>query len=70
MNSKVYFATARARRWDYSVSQVAGLERLIKKMDFGATVAEGEYVATRSRRSAASPLSATRCALRVGITWK
>ncbi len=32
MSSKVYFAPARAKRWDYSASQVAGLERLIEKM--------------------------------------
>ena len=48
MDSKVYFATARAKRWDYSVSQVAGLERLIEKMDFGAAIAEGEYVAIKT----------------------
>ena len=28
--SQVYFAPARAKRWDYSASQVAGLERLIE----------------------------------------
>ena len=48
MSSKVYFAPARARRWDYSASQVAGLERLIEKLDFGSHVAEGEYVAIKT----------------------
>jgi uncharacterized Fe-S center protein len=48
MNGKVYFATARAKRWDYSVSQVAGLERLIEKMDLGAAIVEGEYVAIKT----------------------
>ncbi|MCR4407883.1 MAG: DUF362 domain-containing protein [Anaerolineae bacterium] len=46
--SKVYFAPARARHWDYSASQVAGLERLIEKMDFGSAIAEGEYVAIKT----------------------
>ena len=45
---KVYFAPARARHWDYNASQVAGLERLIEKMDFGSAIAEGEYVAIKT----------------------
>ena len=48
MRSKVYFAPARATRWDYSVSQVAGLERLIEKLDFGSRIAEGEHVAIKT----------------------
>ena len=48
MSSKVYFAPARVRRWDYSASQVAGLERLIEKLDFGSAIAEGEYVAIKT----------------------
>ncbi len=48
MSSKIYFAPARAKRWDYSASQVAGLERLIERMDFGRAIAEGEYVAIKT----------------------
>jgi len=48
MRSKVYFAPARATRWDYSASQVAGLERLIEKLDFGSRIAEGEHVAIKT----------------------
>lgn len=48
MSNKVYFAPARAKRWDYSASQVAGLERLIEKLDFGSAIAEGEYVAIKT----------------------
>ena len=48
MNSSVYFAPARARRWDYSASQVAGLERLIDKLDFGSRFSEGDYVAIKT----------------------
>jgi hypothetical protein len=48
MSSKVYFAPARATRWDYSASQVAGLERLIEKLDFGSAVSKGEYVAIKT----------------------
>ena len=48
MSSKVYFAPARARRWDYSASQVAGLERLIEHLDFGSRFADGEYVAIKT----------------------
>jgi uncharacterized Fe-S center protein len=46
--SMVYFAPARVKRWDYSASQVAGLERLIEKLDFGKAIAEGEYVAIKT----------------------
>jgi uncharacterized Fe-S center protein len=48
MSSKVYFAPARARRWDYSASQVAGLERLIEQLDFGSRFSDGEYVAIKT----------------------
>ncbi len=48
MSSKVYFASARATRWDYSASQVAGLERLIEKLDFASAIAEGDYVAIKT----------------------
>jgi hypothetical protein len=48
MTSKVYFAPARATRWDYSASQAAGLERLIEKMEFGRAISSGEYVAIKT----------------------
>lgn len=48
MSSQVYFASARARHWDYSASQVAGLERLIEKMGFDEAIEEGEYVAIKT----------------------
>jgi hypothetical protein len=48
MKSPVYHATARARRWDYSASQVAGLERLIERIDFGSAVAKDELVAIKT----------------------
>ncbi len=48
MSSTVYFATARATRWDYSVSQVAGLERLIESMALGKRIEEGEYVVIKT----------------------
>jgi len=47
VSSKVYLAPARATRWDYSASQVAGLERLVEKMDFGSAFEEGGYVAIK-----------------------
>ncbi len=46
--SLVYFAPARARRWDYKASQAAGLERLIEKMNLGEVIAGGEYVAIKT----------------------
>ncbi len=48
MSSQVYFASARARHWDYSASQVAGLERLIERMGFDKAIEEGEYVAIKT----------------------
>jgi len=47
VSNKVYFAPARATRWDYSASQVAGLERLIERMSFGSAIEEGECVAIK-----------------------
>jgi hypothetical protein len=48
MSSKVYFASARATRWDYGASQAAGLERLAKKLDFASAIAQNEYVAIKT----------------------
>ena len=48
MKSPVYHATARARRWDYSASQVAGLERLIERIDVRSAVAKDELVAIKT----------------------
>jgi uncharacterized Fe-S center protein len=44
----VYLAPARAIRWDYSASQVAGLERLIEKVNLKGAVEKGEYVAIKT----------------------
>ena len=46
--SKVYHASARASRWDYSASQIAGLERLIEKLDFGQAIAKDDLVAIKT----------------------
>jgi uncharacterized Fe-S center protein len=48
MSNSVYFASARATHWDYSASQVAGLERLIERLDFSSGIGEGEYVALKT----------------------
>lgn len=48
MSSTVFFASARATRWDYSASQLAGLERLIERLDFASAIADGDYVAIKT----------------------
>ena len=48
MSSRVYFAPARAKRWDYGASQAAGLERLIEELNFSSSIAKGEYVAIKT----------------------
>lgn len=48
MGSKVYLAPARAKRWDYRASQVAGLARLIERLHFENTIAAGEFVAIKT----------------------
>jgi uncharacterized Fe-S center protein len=48
MRNSVYFASARATHWDYSASQVAGLERLIERLDFRSGIGEEEYVALKT----------------------
>lgn len=48
MESIVYFATARATRWDYQHSLVARLERLLEKLDLGSRIEKGEYVAIKT----------------------
>ncbi|HIE38301.1 MAG TPA: DUF362 domain-containing protein [Anaerolineales bacterium] len=48
MESTVYFATARAIRWDYQYSQVAGLERILEKLDLGGRIEKDEYVAIKT----------------------
>ena len=48
MSRKVYFAPARATRWDYGASQAAGLGRLVEKLDFGSAIAQDEYVAIKT----------------------
>ncbi len=48
MKSTLYFASARAHKWDYKYSLVAKLEELIRRMDFARHIAEGEYVAIKT----------------------
>jgi uncharacterized Fe-S center protein len=48
MMSRVYLAPARATRWDYGASQVAGLERLIANVGFEDAIAQDEYVAIKT----------------------
>jgi uncharacterized Fe-S center protein len=48
MSSDVYFASARARRWDYEASQIAGLERLMARVDLDSGIEEGELVAIKT----------------------
>lgn len=46
--STVYFVPARVRRWDYSASLAAGLERLIEKLDFSQAIGKDEVVAVKT----------------------
>jgi uncharacterized Fe-S center protein len=46
--STVYFSPARVRRWDYDASQVAGLDRLIERLDFGQAIAKDDLVAIKT----------------------
>jgi uncharacterized Fe-S center protein len=48
MRSTVYFATARAVRWDYDESQVARLERMLERLDLAHRVEKDEYVAIKT----------------------
>jgi len=46
--SIVYIAPARPTRWDYSASQVAGLERMIEQLDFSHSIEKDEVVAIKT----------------------
>lgn len=46
--STVYYAPARVKHWDYSASQVAGLERIIEKLDLSQAIAKDQYVAIKT----------------------
>ncbi|MGD1994550.1 MAG: DUF362 domain-containing protein [Anaerolineae bacterium] len=48
MKSTVYFATARARRWDYEHSLVARLGRMLVELDLGSRIGKDEYVAVKT----------------------
>jgi uncharacterized Fe-S center protein len=48
MESVIYFATARATRWDYQYSQVAKLERLLERLDLGSRIQQEDYVAIKT----------------------
>jgi len=46
--STVYFSPARVKRWAYSASQIAGLDRLIEMLDFAQAIATDELVAIKT----------------------
>jgi uncharacterized Fe-S center protein len=48
VSSIVYFASARATKWDYKYSLIAKLEELIKRLDFSQHIAADEYVAIKT----------------------
>jgi uncharacterized Fe-S center protein len=48
MSSIVYFASARATKWDYKYSLIGKLEELIKCLDFSQHIATDEYVAVKT----------------------
>jgi len=48
MESVVYFATARATRWDYQYSLVARLERLLERLKLEERIEKDEYVAIKT----------------------
>ncbi len=48
MESIVYFATARATRWDYEYSLAARLERMLERLDLGSRIEKNEYVAIKT----------------------
>ena len=47
MASTVYFASARATRWDYHYSLLGKLEEVLLRLDFAGHFAPGEYVAIK-----------------------
>jgi hypothetical protein len=48
MESTVYFATARARRWDHEHSLIARLGRMLDELDLEGRIEEDEYVAIKT----------------------
>jgi uncharacterized Fe-S center protein len=48
VSSIVYFASARATKWDYKYSLIAKLEELINRLDFSQHIAADEYVAIKT----------------------
>lgn len=48
MESIVYFAPARATRWDYRYSQVAGLGRALERLELERRIEKDEYVAIKT----------------------
>ncbi len=46
--SIVYYASARATRWDYKYSLIAKLEELIKRLDFSQHIEHDDYVAVKT----------------------
>jgi uncharacterized Fe-S center protein len=48
VSSIVYFASARAPKWDYKYSLIGKLEELVKCLDFSQHIAADEYVAVKT----------------------
>jgi len=48
MGSLVFFASARATRWDYRYSLAAKLEEILRRLDLGSRIQPGEYVAIKT----------------------
>lgn len=46
--SVVYYASARATKWDYKYSLIAKLEELIKRLDFSQHIEPDDYVAVKT----------------------
>lgn len=46
--SKVYYASARVKKWKYSDSMPGKLERLLQEMDFSERFGHGEWVAVKT----------------------
>jgi uncharacterized Fe-S center protein len=52
MPSTVYFATARATRWDYRYSLVGRLEEILRRLDLAGRFDEGKYIAIKTHLGA------------------
>lgn len=48
MSSTVFFASARATRWDYRYSLAGKLEEILRRLDLAGRIQPGEYVAIKT----------------------